>query len=375
MTLTTLPNPGDATPPSRRWLWVQLLIGWLPAWALFALLMAMTHGTPLLQTAGYAARMVAVAALLGLLVMRGVDRWPWPHPMRLRFIVLHAFAAAAYATAWVVGNSLVESLLRWQVVLVLGPGVTAFAVTGVWLYVMVAGVCYAQRAAQRVAAAQALAARSRLAALRAQLHPHFLFNALHTVVQLIPLQPAQAQAAAEQLADLLRATLDDDADIVPLQREWSLVQRYLAIEQLRLGARLQLSHDISADALAAELPSFSLQTLVENALQHAVAPRVEPTRVAIVASVSGDELVLTVQDDGGGAPATQLARSGGGLWRLRERLLGLYGARAKLELRPVFAAQTTWLTPTAQPAPTGQPQRPQGLLARLCVPQDGGARP
>jgi len=199
---------------------------------------------------------------------------------------------------------------------------------------MVAGVAYGSRAAERSAQMSALEARSQLAALRAQLHPHFLFNALHTVVQLIPIDPRAAARAAEQLADALRQAIEEQRDLLPLADEWAFVQRYLAIESIRFGARLNVDTQLSDAALKAELPSFALQTLVENAVRHAAAPRVAPTTITISASLQGEQLRIRVSDDGEGADPELIAQSDGtGLRRLRERLGWLYGGSAELRLK------------------------------------------
>ena len=321
----------SATRMPRAWIWIQLAVGWLPVWALFTLLITAAHEVPVGDAAFVAVRLVVSAALLGLAVFRLTARWPWPHPFRLRFVALHLAAAVIFSFGWLALNSAIESAIRGQLVITLGPGLTAMVTTGIWFYVMIAGVAYSQRAAQRTAQAEALEARSRLAALRAQLHPHFLFNALHTVVQLIPIDPRAAVGAAETLAGLLRGTIDEARDLVPLADELALVRRYLEIEKLRLGERLVVREAIATDALEHALPSFALQTLVENAVRHAAAPRVEVTTIAIDARLEGPVLVLAVSDDGPGIdPAA--APTGTGLARLRERLAWLYGGSARLDL-------------------------------------------
>ena len=324
---------------SRAWLWLQIIIGWLPIWALFTLMMVSAHDLPLLSGTLYASRMMAAAAVLGVAVHRFTARLPWPHPMQVRFVLTHFIAAALYAAAWLVLISAIESVVQsvahghFAAVFVVGPGVIPFMIVGVWLYVIVAGVTYSNRAAQRAAQIEALAARAQLAALRAQLHPHFLFNALHTVVQLIPVDPRGAVRAAEQLAGALRTAIEEERDLVPLTAELIFVRRYLAIECMRFGDRLGVREEIDAAAQYALLPSFALQTLVENAVRHGAAPRAETTTLTIAARVSDGTLCLTVTDNGAGAASTQIeSGSGTGLRRLRERLRHLYGTRAQLEI-------------------------------------------
>jgi hypothetical protein len=319
--------------PSRGWFWLQVAIGWLPMWALFTLMIMSAHELPLAASAWMALRMIGNAAVLGLGVHAFTRRQPWPFPFRWSFLLVHALAAALYAVLWIGAYSMIESLVRWRLAYVAGPSVGRFALTGVWLYLTITAVAYAQQAAQRSALVQAAAARAQLAALHAQLHPHFLFNALHTVVQLIPLDPAKAAQAAEELAGLLRAALDERRDQVTLAEEWRFVQRYLAVEELRFGDRLQITATLPDAALGMRLPSFALQTLVENAVRHGAAPKLGKTHLRIRASASRQHLSLVVSDDGAGAePAAVQRGRGTGLRRLRERLACLYGSSAELDV-------------------------------------------
>jgi LytS/YehU family sensor histidine kinase len=238
-----------------------------------------------------------------------------------------------YAVSWWMLNNIIQSVVARRAVLVIGPGVVPFLVVGAWLYLVTAGVAYATREAERAARAEATAARSQLAALRAQLHPHFLFNALHTVVQLIPREPRRAARAAEQLAALLRITTEEHRDLVSLGEEWELVERYLEIERIRFGERLRVEARLTDEARAALVPSFAVQTLVENAVRHGAAPRVEPTDVTVTGTTAEGVLTVRVRDTGVGATAAQVAESGGsGLRRLRDRLAVLHARRARLDV-------------------------------------------
>jgi len=327
----------------RRVAWLQILIGWLPVWALLAVMIFTVHGGPFAGAAILALRLVVAGAVLGLLVFRLTLRLPWPRPLRVSFVGIHCAAATAYSLTWFAFNSVVESAFRGAPVIVVGYGLGPYLVLGVWLYVMIAGVSYSAQAADRAALAEASAAKAQLAALRSQLNPHFLFNALHTVVQLMPREPQRAAQTAEELAGLLRETIEEDRDVVTLARELAFVERYLGLERLRFGDRLRVSVNVAENARGATVPSFAVQTLVENAVRHAAAPRVEPTDIHVDASVSGGALVVTVRDTGGGAPPATNG-SGTGLKRLRERLAVLYGGAARLDAGPTaggFAATLT----------------------------------
>jgi sensor histidine kinase YesM len=328
----------------RAWIWLQLLLGWLPMGALFALMVLAAHGGSVTGAVLIATQMMLTAALLGILAYRYTVRVPWPHPLRLHFVAKHVLAALVYATAWFALNVVVGSLIEsthislasghMTLALLVGPawGVL-YLILGVWLYIMVAGIAYANRAAERNAQIETLAARTQLAALRAQLHPHLLFNALHTVVQLIPEDPKRATRAAEELAEILRSTLAEQRDVIPFAQEWTFVQRYLAIESMRFGERLRVRDEIDVPALSAQTPAFALQTLVENAVRHAAAPRVEVTEIRISARCDGDDLIVAVSDDGNGVLVDEIGDGKGtGLKRLRERLTHLCGSAARLDL-------------------------------------------
>lgn len=341
------PRPASLTPPrrasraARGLVWLHLFIAWLPVWVLYSSLIAAAHDTGLRRAAVAGSRAIGIAALLGLLVQRLTDRVQWPRPLTVRFVLVHAVAALAFAAAWVGLTSMVERAVsgRWF----LPPsGLYAFLILGGWLYFMVAGIAYAVRATERAARAEAAAATTQLAALRAQLNPHFLFNALHAVVQLIPVQPKRAAQAAEEVATLLRTVIEEDRDLVPLEDEQRFVERYLEVERIRFGDRLQASFMVDAALAGALIPSFVIQTLVENAVRHGAAPQVEATTIVISAHTAGERLLLTVRDSGagmaglsatGGEQVVLLPQAAGtGLRRLAERLEALYGRRAALSL-------------------------------------------
>lgn len=327
----------------RSSIWLQIIIGWLPLGALFAVMIMAVHRDVSAHEAllvGF--RSMVAAALLGILVRSFTQRVPWPRTLTLRFVGVNLIVALAYAHAWVLLNSAIESVLHAHLALSVGPGIGASLVVGIWLYVMLAGILYAIQTTERAAKAEAAAVSSTLAALRAQLHPHFLFNALHTVIQLIPLQPKVAAKAAEQLADLLRQVLEHDRDLVTLAEERRFVEGYLEIERLRFADRLRVHISIDTNAEDVLVPSFALLTLVENAVRHGVEPNIGATEVTISGAVADGVLILVVRDTGVGATDERLGTSDGtGLRRLRERLRALYAGAATLDVTGASAQGVT----------------------------------
>jgi hypothetical protein len=182
-------------------------------------------------------------------------------------------------------------------------------------------------------------AQANLQALRAQLNPHFLFNALNAVVTLIGRDQALARDTVVRLADLLRATLAaGDTQETTLAQEIELTARYLEIEQIRFADRLSVEWEIASGLGEWRVPAFALQPLVENALKHGLARRRGPGRVLIGARRDGDTLELLVRDDGADADSAPItprdAGAGIALANLRARLERLYGAQASLSLKP-----------------------------------------
>jgi LytS/YehU family sensor histidine kinase len=214
---------------------------------------------------------------------------------------------------------------------------------GIWAYGIIAGISYAIRISRSLrekeaarARAEAARATAELSALRGQLNPHFLFNTLHTVIALVRREPQMAEAALEQFGEMLRYVLDvnrAEQEDVQLADEMEFVRNFLSLEQLRLGDRLRVIEDVSADALDCVIPSLTLQPLVENAVKYAVAPRTSGGTIEIKASLHDSSLVLEVIDDGPGAGNGVEAGSGVGLRAVRQRLEARYPNASSFEAR------------------------------------------
>ena len=213
--------------------------------------------------------------------------------------------------------------------------------------------------AVRASRLEAQLAQARLDALRAQLNPHFLFNALNSIAMLVRRDAKpDALRGIISLSELLRRSLAGQGTLqVTLRAELPLLESYVTIEQLRFRDRLRVTIDASPDALDALVPGFLLQPLVENAIKHGVAQRPDAGTVRVRARRDDDALVLEVSDDGPGFPAGwDPATSGGiGLANTRERLERLYAVTHAFEAenRPEGGAQVTIRIPF-QVAPAGE---------------------
>jgi two-component system LytT family sensor kinase len=192
---------------------------------------------------------------------------------------------------------------------------------------------------ERESSLKRLLAEAELKALRAQINPHFLFNALNTIADLITSEPEKAEAMTERLAEVFRCVLArTDREMIRVSEEIDFLRTYLAIEQTRFGDRLRVSIEIDPEIAGALIPSFILQPIVENAIKHGLSPRLEGGELRILALKDADELRLVVEDDGAGWQARTMneekARSQGGvgLRNVNERLRAIYGERASLKI-------------------------------------------
>jgi sensor histidine kinase YesM len=303
-------------------------------------------------------------------------RWPIARPHIVRRALLHLVFALVFCVAWATLGKVLEIVLALtfrpdEARALMNAGGARFLqkfgwnlvgwifVTlpfGVVVYLSIAGIAHAiryffeatDREVQLARVSEQLAS-TRLAALQAQLNPHFLFNSLNTIAVLVRDGDSRtATRVIEQLSDVLRSTLGrTQANEVTLDDELALVRQYLAVEQARFSDRLRPVLDIDPGALSAAVPRFALQHLVENALRHGIAKRTDAGRVVVTARRDGDMLDLSVEDDGPGVAAATVDTRGHGLDNTRERLRTLYGERASLVV-------------TAAPG--------QGTVARLRIP-------
>jgi two-component sensor histidine kinase len=338
----------------RLWLETALIFA---AWTVFGLLVA--NQSSMLSALG-GRQMPWVIALRPALLESALwafttvaifwlaRRFPIERGRVLGGIAVHLVAAVVIALA----RSGLMVVLGWYVPWVrvrsFGPQFWGSSSQNFLFYALLLGIAhlglYYRRYREREQAAEQLSrslTEARLQSLKMQLQPHFLFNTLNAISALIPAEAKPARRMVARLGDLLRTTLEhEDAQEVTLREELAFLEPYLEIEQARLEDRLTVVMKISPETLDARVPHLILQPLVENAIRHGIAARIDPGKVEISASRGPDDrfLQLEIRDDGRG-PAREndrdaevRPRRGVGLSNIRSRLEQLYGSEHRFKL-------------------------------------------
>jgi signal transduction histidine kinase len=264
---------------------------------------------------------------------------------RLRGAAIHAVGASGFV--------LLSAVLQWPLAALAGgqprfpldPRVFQASLLG-YLVIVAAGLtarCMQLDRSRQIHASEleARLAKTHLQVLRMQLQPHFLFNTLNTVAELVHTDPDTADQMITRLGRLLRLSLDHAGhQVVPLRQEIDFLRLYVEIEQIRFHERLQIVWDLAPDTLDAAVPTLLWHPVLENAIRHGVTPLAGGGRIVIASHRKADDLVLEVRDNGMGLPPGGVAREGVGLRNIRERLEQLYGPRARFRLEPAFGGGT-----------------------------------
>ncbi len=217
--------------------------------------------------------------------------------------------------------------------LLLGMGMTLFLLTAALHYVL-AALEASRRAETEALRYQILSREAELKALRAQIHPHFLFNSLNSISALVGTRPAEARRICELLAELLRRSLAaGNREWVTLADEIALARSYLSVEQVRFGERLAVQARVGPAAEAWRVPSLILQPLVENAVTHGIASRLNGGVITVEAAVRDGRLVLVVENPKD-SEASLRPGTGLGLDSVRRRLEAVYGGEAAMLVEP-----------------------------------------
>ncbi|HEX2187489.1 MAG TPA: histidine kinase [Longimicrobiaceae bacterium] len=279
-------------------------------------------------------------ALYTPLVFRLAGRYPLRRDRLVRSVPVHLLAGSAFA--------LLTVSINWLVSLALYPRIMPFPhYVGLmyhynlqW-YAIVVGIRYALDYYRAFGDRELLASRlemqlvqARLTALQMQIQPHFLFNVLNTITEVIHHDVQLADRMMSQLGELLRVTFErPSTDTVPLRSEIQFLRAYLELEKARFPDRLTVDIEVSPDVEQAEVPNFILQPLVENAIRHGVTRSRHPGHIGIRAAPHGERLHIQVTDNGVGLSRKPGGRAGVGLANISARLVQLYGGQHRFEVR------------------------------------------
>lgn len=276
-------------------------------------------------------------------VIVGFDhRLPVRREQILQRIALHLPLSVLAAGLHFMSRLGVEKIFHGEVTLGFADLLGSFPMT-LQIYWLILGVAvsydFFQAYRERELQASQLQARlteARLHALRAQLHPHFLFNTLNAISAFIEKSPQTARQMTAHLGELLRFALEHaERQEITLAEELSFLENYLEIQRIRFADRLEIQLHIAPETLNALVPSLLLQPLVENAIRHGLSPRAARGRLALHAQREGNFINLSISDDGVGLPENwqAAARHGVGLSNTRERLEKLYAGAHRFVIR------------------------------------------
>jgi signal transduction histidine kinase len=344
-----------STGSTNKW---QAIAIWIAVWTVVGLIFSLFHyasmiGSPRQLGFSYALRMNMIHyylwGLLWPIIFGFSKRFPVEfRPLRIGNLLLHIPAIVLFAITQLSAHA----VLAWMLVPYYRKTCPTFAYfsrafmsSGIylalifaWLFVVGShAFLYYQRfksAEEKRTALTAQLAQAELQALKMQLHPHFLFNTLHSISSLVLEDPPKANSMIARLGDFLRLTLEhSDEQMVKLEQELEFLRCYLEIEQVRFEDRLTVEFTVDPDTLSQSVPHMILQPLVENAIRHGIAPRAVMGHLEICSTRSNGVLHLEVNDNGPGLGMSgQSIENGLGLKNVRARLQQIYGKDYSFDL-------------------------------------------
>lgn len=318
------------------------LLAWVPliAASVYVLGTRGTLGWP--QAAAIAVPMFLFYAFLCLSAWYPCRATPLGKVSFLRFLLTHFIAAAFFSFVW----TQIGALLSYAVLSAaqfdalkrqFGPQVNDIYTIGMLLYLLSVAFHYvlismeeSKQAEARAVEARLLARDAELKALKAEVNPHFLFNSLNSISALTSVDPAKAREMCILLSEFLRMTLGlGEKSVIPLSEELDLLDRFLAIEKVRFGARLRVEENIQEESKGLLVPPLVLQPLIENAVVHGIANLPEGGVIRLASRCQDGRLSLTIENTFD-PESTSVRRSGMGLANVRQRLECRYGTEARI---------------------------------------------
>src|SRR6266403_1131798 len=306
------------------------LLAWVPLTATSAYVLATRGPLGWLQATALAVAVYLFYALLCLSAWYPCRATPLG---RVSFVWTQAGAAIFYAVLSPDKFGLIKRQFQPQVNAVFTVGVLLYLLSVAFHYVLIAMEGSRHAEAQAVES-RVLARDAELKALKAQVNPHFLFNSLNSISALTSVDPAKAREMCILLAEFLRMTLGlGEKSAILLSEELVLLERFLAIEKVRFGSRLQMTEEVAEDCKMMLIPPLLLQPLIENAVTHGIANLPDGGSVRLAADCQGGRLSIVVENTFD-AEATPSHRHGMGLANVRQRLEARYQKLASMRVAP-----------------------------------------
>lgn len=340
-------------------------VGWIVFGLVLAALLNSSAGMPVRNALIFGLLLSGIAQLNAWSAVFSCRTAPLETTPAWRLLATHLTAAVLLTFFWVKVGSIVAhqltTLPAWQ------DTYTQYSYragllfgAGIFYYVLSVAVNYAliaqrqsKQAQERVLESTMRAREAELAALKAQINPHFLYNSLNSISALTSIDPARARDMCVSLADFLRLTLGmGEKTVIPLREELGLLEKYCAIERVRFGDRLTLREDVSDNAKDCLVPPLLLQPLFENAVVHGIAQMPEGGWICLSASRNGDRLSLVVENSWD-PEAGSSRKNGVGLKNVQRRLEARYGYDAQLQ---ASAEENVFRVKLQFPAETEKPK-------------------
>ena len=328
---------------ARRERLLAYVLAWVPLAGIQAYLLALPGSLSIGEAAALSGPLALVYAFLCLSSFYACRSTPLTRSRTASVLGVHLVGALIAASLLILAGSTLASLLGSLPALStlperFGQAVPPLFVLGLLLYLLAVTLHYillslesSQAAERRAMEARVLAREAELEALKAQLNPHFLFNALNSVSALTTTAPARAREMCVLLSDFLRRSLSSgERTLIPLREELDLARQFLTVEKVRYGRRLEFQEEVDEALLGTPVPPLLLQPLVENAVRHGIATLIEGGTVTLRVERAGDGVRVAIEnpyDPETPAPAG----SGLGLSIVRRRLAAAFGRAAEVD--------------------------------------------
>jgi len=331
---------------TKRFTPAQHLAFWA-GWTIFGLVLAAllnsSSGMPVRHALFFGTVLSGIAQMNAWCAVFSCRTAPLESTPAWRLLATHLTAAVLLTFFWVKIGGIVAhqmaTLPSWQdtypqysdrAVLLYGAGIFYYVLSVAVNYALIAQK-QSKQAQERILESTMRAQEAELAALKAQINPHFLYNSLNSISALTSIDPARARDMCVSLADFLRLTLGmGEKSVIPLREELGLLEKYCAIERVRFGDRLTLKEDVNDETKDCLVPPLLLQPLFENAVVHGIAQMPEGGWICLHAARKGDRLSLVVENSWD-PEAGSSRKNGVGLKNVQRRLEARYGYDAQLQ--------------------------------------------